>query len=149
MYEKNKTHHSGIVLYSDGGARGNPGPSAWAFVAKKSGHIVAQGSEYLGSQTNNVAEYHGVIAALSWAVRHREELQFPLSVCLDSLLVVQQLKGLYKIKQKHLVTLWQHAKELEKQITQPIVYSHIPRAYNSDADALVNQTLDRIASKSS
>ncbi len=144
MYKKKTDNHTGVVLYSDGGARGNPGPAAWAFVVKKDGHVIAKDSQYLGVQTNNVAEYHGVIAALSWAAAHRQELQFPLSVYLDSLLVVAQLNGVYKIKQKHLGVLWQRAKEIERSIAQPIIFNHVPREQNYAADSLVNQTLDQL-----
>lgn len=144
MHEKNITDQKITVVYADGGARGNPGPAAWAFVAKQGDSVIHSQSGYLGNTTNNVAEYHGVIGALAWIAQHKETLVFPLTIYLDSLLVVQQLMGKYKVKQSHLKTLWLQARILQDTIGKLIMFQQIPRARNYDADMLVNQTLDSI-----
>ncbi len=133
------TKLSGLVMYVDGGARGNPGPAACAVVVKDSaGSPVTTFSKFLGETTNNVAEYQGLLAALDYAVRHRHT---KVKVFSDSELLVRQIQGTYKVKSPDLKPL--HAKAL-KMIGQLGEFSveHVPRENNPKADQLVNQTLD-------
>jgi ribonuclease HI len=124
----------------DGGARGNPGPSGYGVVIKdQSGKRVASLNEYLGHQTNNVAEYQGLIAALEYAIEHGHKA---LKVISDSELMVKQMKGQYKVKSPGLVDLYHRAKEL---ITKLDWFSiqHVLRAQNREADELANQAMDK------
>lgn len=127
-------------LLVDGAARGNPGPAgAGAVLFDPSGHKRAQDSRYLGETTNNVAEYQafilGLELALSLGVKN-------LHVSADSLLVVQQLKGVYQVKTPHLFPLWQQAqKTLQKFDTCAI--SHLDRSLNHEADRLARQAIDQ------
>ena len=130
-----------LTINCDGGARGNPGPAASAFVVtdENGGPIYQQGF-YLGVATNNQAEYHSVILALQWLSANNtlEEI----NIFLDSVLVVSQINGLFKIKNPNLRNLLFKIRELESEIKSKIIYSQIPREQNSEADLLVNQTLD-------
>ena len=134
-------------VYSDGGARGNPGPAAYGFVIYKDSQELVRYSKYLGRTTNNVAEYWGVIAALKWLSRYQRQKSVyaggpVVKFFLDSELVVQQLQGNYKIKSQRLLPLAQQVKELEKKLETKITYQHVPRTKNKIADSLVNAALD-------
>jgi ribonuclease HI len=132
-----------VVIHTDGGSRGNPGPAACAFVAEIGGKIVAKDSIFLGRTTNNVAEYQGVVTALKWIKENNGSLKFTGSIFyLDSELVTRQLNGLYKIKNVKLIALFLLIKNLEKDINIKITYKHIPRNQNKIADFLVNKILD-------
>ena len=99
-------HH--LIAFSDGGARGNPGPSGYGVVIKdQSGQKIAALSQYLGHQTNNFAEYQGLIAALEYAVEHGPKA---IKVISDSALLVRQIKGIYKVKNATLKDLHARAK---------------------------------------
>ena len=137
-----------LSIYCDGGARGNPGPAASAFVVQdSSGKILHEQGFYLGPTTNNQAEYEAVIQALKW-VSTLHNSSFNIHFFLDSLLVVNQLKGLYKVKNQNLLSKFSAIKELIIQYSIfNIQYSYIPRAQNFRADLLVNQTLDSEAEK--
>jgi ribA/ribD-fused uncharacterized protein len=130
-------------LYTDGGSRGNPGPSAAAFViCKKDDSVVKKTGIYLGATTNNQAEYRGVEAGLKVAI----ELGVNnLSVYMDSELIIRQLNGVYKIKNKDLLPIYQEVKHLADSFEQ-IEFVHIPRELNKIADAEVNRVLDENAS---
>jgi ribonuclease HI len=126
-------------LFTDGGARGNPGPGAIGAVIKDAEtKRVATLGKYLGTCTNNEAEYAGLIEGMRLAL---EKDIRELECFLDSELVVKQLNGIYKVKNNKLAEFFATVKELEKQFSA-ISYRHIPREKNSEADALVNQTLD-------
>ena len=129
-----------IKVFTDGGARGNPGPAASAFVVYKEGNEIHKESKYLGETTNNVAEYRGVIIALNWIKNNlkSEDINF----FLDSELVVKQLKGIYKIKNENLLALAIEIKSLEQELGSVITYANIPRVKNKLADKLVNIELD-------
>ena len=132
-----------IIIHTDGGARGNPGPAACAFVAEVGGKVVQQGSLFLKSSTNNFAEYQGVIIALKWLGESYTD--FPIGKAtfyLDSELVVRQLNGLYKVKHKKLIELFHKVNEISKNISLTIYYKNIPRFKNKVADFLVNKVLD-------
>lgn len=131
-----------INIYGDGGSRGNPGPAASAFLVVDSGKVLCYQSKYLGKTTNNVAEYNCVMMALNWVVNQSKNLD-EVIINLDSQLVVRQLTGVYKIKDKRLMHLSSRVKSLERKIGKKISYHHIPRTENKLADRLVNQELDK------
>ena len=131
-----------LIIYSDGGARGNPGPAAIGFVISDAGgHELKRFKHYLGVATNNQAEYRALIAALTEA----NKLGFDRVVCrLDSELVVRQLTGQYKIKEPGLKPLAAEALALTQKFLQ-VEFTHVPREQNKIADALVNEALDEQA----
>ena len=132
-----------IRIYSDGGARGNPGPGAAAFVVVKGGKIVFKGSKFLGKTTNNKAEYMGVIMALSWLLNNEEFIDKKgVDVFLDSQLVTRQLNGFYKIKSKNLKPLILTVKNLMSRTLVRVNYFSLPRERNRLADALFNKEID-------
>ncbi len=135
-----------LSIYCDGGARGNPGPAAIAFVVWQDGKIIHRFSRKIGKTTNNVAEYQAVIAALEW-LSHQSSIinhQSTISFYLDSLLIVNQLNGIFKIKNSFLKELIFKIKNLEKELKAKIDYHHITRSKNKIADALVNQALNSL-----
>ena len=123
----------------DGGARGNPGPAAYGVIVRDGkGEIIAELSDYLGIQTNNYAEYSGLLAALDFAVR---EKHLSLKVLSDSELLVRQMQGRYKVKSPGLIDLYDRARALVRKLDHFSI-DHVLRQYNKEADALVNQVLD-------
>ncbi|HEV7674601.1 MAG TPA: ribonuclease HI family protein [Candidatus Angelobacter sp.] len=123
----------------DGGARGNPGPAAYGVIVRDAkGEIIAELSDYLGLQTNNYAEYSGLLAALEFAVREKHP---SLKVLSDSELLVRQMQGRYKVKSPGLIDLYDRARTLVRKL-EHFSIDHVLRQYNKDADALVNQVLD-------
>ncbi len=123
----------------DGGARGNPGPSAYGVVVRDAkGEVIAELSDYLGIQTNNYAEYSGLLAALEFAVQEKHP---SLKVLSDSELLVRQMQGRYKVKSPGLIDLYDRARALVRKL-EHFSIDHVLRQYNKDADALVNQVLD-------
>ncbi|MCL5411256.1 MAG: ribonuclease HI family protein [Patescibacteria group bacterium] len=135
-----------FIVYTDGGARGNPGPAASAAIIKDSAGIVREKcGKYLGETTNNVAEYQGVILALQRlkeTVSAGERFQTSVDFFLDSELVVKQLNGLFQVKNDSLRELVLKVRELETGFNK-ISYQHISRKKNVEADKLVNQILDK------
>lgn len=132
-----------LNIYTDGGARGNPGPAAIGVVVKgEQEKIIYEFGRTIGETTNNVAEYQAVIAALEW-IKYQPGADRPMAVnfYLDSTLVVHQLKGEWKIKQDHLKPLAGEVHRLEAGLL--ITYTAIPREQNIRADALVNRALDK------
>jgi ribonuclease HI len=130
-----------LLLYSDGGARGNPGPAAIAYLAlTEKGELVKADSRFIGIHTNNQSEYNALIAALEFAIAvNVEEV-----VChLDSELVAKQLNGEYSVKNAELQKLWSKAQELKSRFKK-ISFVNVPRSNPQiqRADALVNKTLD-------
>lgn len=133
-----------LEIFSDGGSRGNPGPAAAAFVAVKEDLIIFSGSSYLGKQTNNTAEYFGVILALKWLKKYSNKNKVNnVTFNLDSLLIVNQLSGIFKIESESLKKFFFEIKKLEKSINCKIVYKHVYRDRNKKADLLVNKCLDQ------
>src|SRR5580765_7254204 len=129
-----------LIAHSDGGARGNPGPAGYGVVIKdETGRKVAALSEYLGHQTNNFAEYQGLIAALEYALEHGPKA---LKLISDSELLVRQIKGIYKVKNATLQELHGRAKELIAQM-EWFSIDHALREHNQDADRLANEAMDR------
>jgi ribonuclease HI len=130
---------SAVIANIDGGARGNPGPAAFGVVIRGAdGKVIKELSEYLGHQTNNFAEYSGLLAALDYAVR---EKLHALKVRSDSELLVRQMKGIYKVKSPALQELFAQARSLVRKIPQFSI-EHVFREQNKEADRLVNQVLD-------
>ena len=129
-----------LVAHSDGGARGNPGPAGYGVVLHdEAGRRVAALSEYLGHQTNNFAEYQGLIAALEYAVQHGPKA---LKLISDSELLVRQIKGIYKVKNATLQELHARVKDLIAQLNWFSI-GHALRAQNQEADQLANEAMDK------
>lgn len=126
------------TLFTDGGARGNPGPAAIGYVIIDGSRILAECGEVIGQATNNVAEYTALLRGLT----HAKELGARTVTCkLDSLLVVEQLNRNYKVKDATLAQLFTKVWNLTHDF-QRVSFSHIPREANAHADALVNAALD-------
>jgi len=128
-----------VVLYADGGSRGNPGPSASGFVIlDEAGEVLIDKGTYLGVTTNNQAEYHGLKTGLeeAQAMGARE-----VDVRLDSLLVVNQMKGIFKVKNRDLWPVHEASKQLVSSFRK-VTFTHVPRELNRLADAAVNRVLD-------
>ncbi len=129
-----------LVAYIDGGARGNPGPAGYGVrVERASGELVEEFSEAIGTATNNVAEYRGLLAALEWARAHQRPR---LLVRSDSLLLVQQMRGIFKVKNAGLQPLHARARALAREVGR-VRYEHVGRASNAHADRLANSAMDR------
>jgi len=136
--------NEGIVIHTDGGARGNPGPGACSFVAEEKGKLIKKTSMYLGVVTNNTAEYHGVILALTWLnenpfLHKGKEINFYL----DSELITRQLNGQYRVKDVKLQALYLKCKNLSEKFSDKIFFKNVKREKNKIADYLVNKELDR------
>lgn len=128
----------------DGGARGNPGPAGWgAVIVTADGAPAAELYGPIGSATNNVAEYNGLLAALGWCVEHGAT---HLHVRSDSLLLVQQMLGHYKVRNEGLKPLHGQARLLGARISR-VSYEHVPRELNKDADRLANLAMDEVQGK--
>ncbi len=134
-----------IKAFSDGGARGNPGSAAYGvFIENDKGETLAEFGRTIGHATNNVAEYEGVNAILDWLLSHKDMLsgKKQIQVFLDSLLLVSQITGIWKVKNKVLQEYLIALKKKELQLPCKITYAHIPREQNKKADAMVNSALD-------
>lgn len=138
-----------IIINSDGGSRGNPGPAGFGYVIKTDNKKIKtiEGNGFIGTATNNQAEYQGVIAAMEKTVSLIKDLNYTekvhIKVLLDSLLIVEQMNGKYKIKNEGLKPLFWRIRELILEINGNVVFSHIPREKNSEADELVNDAIDK------
>jgi ribonuclease HI len=129
-----------ISAHCDGGARGNPGPAGFgALVQASDGSVLAELSEFLGIQTNNFAEYSGLLASLDFALAHGHRR---LRVVSDSELMVKQIKGQYQVKSPVLKPLYEQAKKKIAQL-EAFEIVHALRHKNKDADRLANQAMDR------
>lgn len=130
---------SKYFLFTDGAARGNPGPAgAGAYICDAHGKAIAEIAEYLGETTNNVAEYKGLLAGLHKLVEmgaHEVEIRA------DSELLVKQLKGEYRVKHPNLKPLYTEALALLRKIPKYSI-KHVYREQNKDADRLSNQAID-------
>jgi ribonuclease HI len=128
-----------ITAYFDGGSRGNPGPAGYgAYIVADDGTVLAELSGALGIATNNVAEYNGLLAALQWAADHDIT---ELVVKGDSLLLIEQMRGNYKVKNEGLRPLYHRAKMLVMQIGN-VRFEHVRRDLNAEADRLSNVGMD-------
>jgi ribonuclease HI len=134
-------------IWTDGGARGNPGPAAIGFVIKQGNEVIYQHKQFIGKATNNVAEYTAVLRALEWLSNNypiTKLSNYQINFHIDSLLIVQQLNGSYKIKNLGLKSLAISVKQLEAKLKIKVAYKKIPREQNKIADSLVNQALDTL-----
>ena len=128
-----------VVVWTDGGARGNPGPAGYgAVVTTPGGQVLAEVAEGIGWATNNVAEYRAVIAGLE---RARGLGARRVRVRADSQLLVQQLRGEWKVRNAGLRPLWEEARRLVRSFDR-VAFEHVPRGRNRAADALANRAMD-------
>jgi ribonuclease HI len=128
-----------LILRTDGGSRGNPGPAgAGVVIENTAGKVLAQGRKFLGRITNNQAEYHALILGLQAVARYQP---VSVQVFLDSDLVVRQMNGSYKVKHAGLLPLYQQARQLADALPE-VVFTHVPRSQNHRADALANEAMD-------
>ena len=128
-----------IVAYIDGGARGNPGPAGFGVrIETPDGSLVDEFCESIGTATNNVAEYRGLLAALEWARAHGHHA---VHVRSDSLLLVEQMRGNYKVKNPGLQPLYAKARLLAHEIGR-VTFEHVRREKNAHADRLANAAMD-------
>ncbi|MBI4050218.1 MAG: ribonuclease HI family protein [Candidatus Doudnabacteria bacterium] len=133
-----------LIIYTDGGARGNPGPAAaGGAIYARSGKLIEKFSKYLGERTNNEAEYEAIILALEKAARQRAaQVRFYM----DSELVARQLSGIYRVRERRLAELLLKVRNLETNF-QKVSFTHVPREKNRVADRLVNECLDERVSR--
>lgn len=128
-----------IVAYIDGGARGNPGPAGYGVrVENERGDLIEELCGFLGSATNNIAEYNGLLAALRYANEHGHRI---VRIKSDSELLVKQMIGQYRVKNPGLQVLFQQAQSLARTLER-VAYEHVRREQNKDADRLANQAMD-------
>lgn len=136
-----------FTLYADGGARGNPGPAgSGAVVFDTTGKRVVEVADYIGETTNNVAEYEAVLRglrALRAAFPEGYFTQMSLLIRMDSKLVIEQLKGNYKVKHPNLVPRYLEVKNELARAFPIVTFEHVRREFNKDADALANQAMDK------
>jgi probable phosphoglycerate mutase len=133
------TTGASFTVNVDGGARGNPGPAGWgAVVCDATGATVAELFGALPHATNNVAEYNGLLSALDWCADHQAAA---VHVKSDSLLMVQQMRGVYKVKNEGLKPLYGRARLLAHRIGK-VTFEHVRRELNKDADRLANLAMD-------
>ncbi len=143
-----------LIIHTDGGARGNPGPAAVGVVIEKENNagslrpkIIKEISKAIGESTNNFAEYSAVIEALK-SVKNQvsgiKQEKFDINFYLDSTLVVNQLNGIFKVKEPTLRNLLMQVRVLEQEVGGIISYEYVPREENRQADFLVNQALDSL-----
>lgn len=140
-------HYSKLIIYTDGGARGNPGPSgAGAVITDERGTVLKEVSSFLGVRTNNWAEYEAVIQALTEAkkiIPKERRKSITIEVRADSELIVKQLRGEYQIKEETLFPQFIKVWNLRVAEFPHIVFTHVRREQNSAADALANKAMDR------
>jgi ribonuclease HI len=122
----------------DGGSRGNPGPAGYGVHIEQSDGTILELKEFLGSCTNNVAEYSGLLAALRWAADHGVS---DLRIRSDSELLVKQMRGEYRVKNPGLLPLYDEARALMRTIGR-VTFEHVRREFNKDADRLANEAMD-------
>jgi len=135
-----------IIIHTDGGARGNPGPAgAGAVVADETGAVLAEISDYLGEATNNVAEYEALERALAvaqdWLASHPKAKPH-IEVRMDSELIIKQMTGVYRVKEAKMKEHFLRVAELREALPT-ITFTHVRREFNKHADRLVNEAIDR------
>ncbi len=144
-----------IVLFSDGGSRGNPGAAGYGFVIydvtkrvfnpkniSSDFDIIGQGFKYIGETTNNQAEYQGMYAGIEYVLNNFDQIDH-LHIYLDSELIVKQMNRIYKMRNKDLKPWFVMSNEMLKKLGSLYTISHIRREYNKEADALANVAMDR------
>jgi ribonuclease HI len=144
--DRSRANDGWFTAHCDGGSRGNPGPAGFgAVIEDPDARVAARLSEYLGRQTNNFAEYSGLVAVLNWATKQGVKR---LRVVSDSELMVKQMKGQYKVANPGLRPLWEEARRLASRLDSFDI-THTLRAGNAEADRLANDAMDRGMGKSS
>lgn len=138
-----ETGGGSAVAHIDGGSRGNPGPAGYGVHIERGDGTIVELKESLGIATNNVAEYRGLMAALTWAASHGIER---LHIRSDSLLLVKQMLGEYRVKHPGLQPLWTEARNLARRV-RDVRFEHVRRELNTDADRLANEAMDEAASR--
>ncbi len=133
-----------IIIHTDGGSRGNPGPAASAFIVHSfKNEVLHEESKYLGVTTNNIAEYSALRMAMDWVKNSYQELEISkIEILMDSELVVKQMRGEYKIKDVNLQAIAQDIKRIQLELQLDVSFIHVRRAENAHADLLVNECLD-------
>ena len=129
-----------VVIYTDGGARGNPGPAGAGAIIYDGSKLIASLKKYLGEVTNNVAEYEALILALGEA-KKKSISNRAVEVRMDSELIVKQIRGEYKVKDRNLKVLHAKVRELLQDFSS-VSFVHVPREDNKEADRLVNEAID-------
>jgi len=144
-----KASDSTITIFTDGGARGNPGPAAIGVHGEFHEKTLFELSLYIGQTTNNTAEYEALLQASTWLSRSPaspfssgQKKPTRVQFFLDSLLVVQQMSGTYKVKQPHILEYVRKIHIILDSLKLPYIFTHIPRDKNARADTLVNAALD-------
>lgn len=137
---------SKLIINTDGGARGNPGPAGIGVVVRDEHQkIIAEYKQYIGEATNNCAEYKALILALTEVAKFNPRPS-TLEIRMDSELIVRQMQGQYKIKEPALKVLAAEVLKLIKNF-QNVIFRHVPREQNKEADKLVNEAIDEALSK--
>ncbi len=131
--------HEKLITFTDGGSRGNPGPSASGIVVKSGETTIVAFGEYLGKTTNNIAEYTAVVRALETV---RDLGAKEVDCYMDSELIVKQMKGIYRVKNAGLAPLYLRIRNLMHSF-RVVHFHHVPRERNKEADAQVNIAIDR------
>ena len=142
---KDNTDLTKIKIFTDGGSRGNPGPSAiGVFISDGLGQTLAEIGKTIGIGTNNRAEYGAIVEGLDWVIKNKS--RFPklleINFSMDSNLAMSQLNGLYKVKNPEIRNFIFDIRKKEMELNLKITYSHVPREQNKVADRLVNLALD-------
>ena len=136
-----------ITIFTDGGSLNNPGPAASAFLIYKDGVLLKSSYKSLGTATNNVAEYNGLILALEELIKISDSIDWlhvqKITAISDSQLMVCQLNGEYKVKNRDIRTLVDKVQKLKAKIPFPVIHTHVLREKNSEADSLVKKALGR------
>jgi ribonuclease HI len=135
---------SNVVVFTDGGARGNPGPAALGvFIQDENGKELARIGKTIGETTNNVAEYLAIIEGFNWLLKNKERLNIEsVNFYMDSQLACSQLNGIYKVKNPKIREFVFEIRQKEAELGIPVTYAHVRREQNTKADFMVNQALD-------
>ena len=135
-----------LKIFSDGGARGNPGPAGCGFVIYDEDDLnIKSGSTYIGHATNNQAEYKALIFALEFVVDKLKDLDKleQIECFLDSELIVKQLNREYKVKNPNMIPLYAQVRDLVMELGGIVTFGHVRREYNKEADMLANEAMDK------
>lgn len=133
-----------LIIYTDGASRGNPGQASYGFVvADENGKLLHEEGKYIGITTNNVAEYTAVLEALKFVKQKFSDKNLNIELFADSKLVAEQLSGRFKVKSPHLKPIIEKIKILSLELGG-VVYGHVPRSKNTQADRLANQALNEL-----
>ena len=135
---------SKILVYTDGGSRGNPGPAALGVYIEDGNHSeLTKIGKKIGEATNNVAEYSAIIEAFTWLLSNKEKVQMEeIHFYMDSLLAYSQITGLYKVKNDRIRDFIFEIRQKEADLGIPVYYNHVSREKNKKADLMVNLALD-------